>query len=126
VPGRICDDLVDFTDFMPTLLQAAGIVPEESFILDGRSFLPQTLGRVGDPRDWVFCHYDPRWGQWTLKRFARDKRWKLYEDGSFFDLRADPLEEHPLSVDQMDSGAVGPRMMLQGVLDTMREDPPKE
>jgi arylsulfatase A-like enzyme len=125
VRGRICDDLVDFTDFLPTLLQTAGTGSPESLVLDGRSFLPQALGRVGDPRDWVFCHYDPRWGQWALKRFARDKRWKLYGDGEFFDLLSDPLEEHPLSVDQLDGEAVEAKIELQGVLDTMHKEPPK-
>ena len=117
--GLVCGDLIDFTDFLPTLLQAAGIDPPHSLGLDGRSFLPQVLGRQGDPREWIFCHYDPRWGQWTLRRYARDKRWKLYGDGSLFDLQSDPLEERPLSVDQLDATAKDARLKLQGVLDSM-------
>ncbi len=124
-PGQVpqdvvCDDLLDFTDFLPTLLQAAGIDPPASLAMDGRSFLPQTLGQEGDPREWVFCHYDPRWGQWSLKRFARDKRWKLYGDGAFFDLQSDPQEEHPLSVDQLDGEAAEAGFKLRGVLDSMK------
>ena len=120
LPGRTCDDLIDFTDFFPTLLQVAGIDPPLSPIPDGRSFLPQVLGRQGDPREWIFCHYDPRWGQWTLKRYAQDKRWKLYGDGSLFDLQSDPLEERPLSVDQLSGGAEDAWNKLQGVLDSMK------
>jgi arylsulfatase A-like enzyme len=116
----VCDDLLDFTDFLPTLLQAAGIDPPASLAMDGRSFLPQALGQEGDPREWIFCHYDPRWGQWSLKRFVRDKRWKLYGGGSFFDLHADPLEERPLSVDQLDGEAAEAGFKLQGVLDRMK------
>jgi arylsulfatase A-like enzyme len=118
--GRICDDLVDFTDFPPTLFQAAGIDPTVSLALDGRSFLPQALGQVGEPREWVFCHYDPRWGQWTLKRFARDKRWKLYGSGALFDLHTDPLEEQPFSLDQLDGEAVAAGLKLRDVLDYMK------
>ena len=34
--GRVSDDLVDFSDFMPTLLEASGTAPPED--LDGQSF----------------------------------------------------------------------------------------
>lgn len=118
--GHICDDLIDFTDLFPTLLQAAGIDPPVSTAMDGRSFLPQVLGQDGDPRAWIFCHYDPRWGQWTLRRYAQDKHWKLYGDGTFFDLKSDPLEERPLPVDKMDGEAVEARIKLQDVLNTMQ------
>ncbi len=118
-PNRTCDDLIDFTDFMPTLLQVAGVDPPLSQEMDGRSFLPQVLGQAGNPRDWIFCHYDPRWGQWSLKRYAQDKRWKLYGDGSFYDLRSDPLEERPLALDQLGRDAEGARVMLQDILDSM-------
>ena len=56
-PGRIaagstCDDLVDFSDFFPTLCALADApLPED--LLHGRSFLPQLLGTPGDPRAWI-------------------------------------------------------------------------
>jgi arylsulfatase A len=50
--GTTSDDMVDFTDFMPTLCAVAGArLPEAR--LDGQSFLPQLLGEPGTPRSWV-------------------------------------------------------------------------
>ena len=66
--GRVCSDLIDFTDFFPTLAEVANISLPKDEIFDGRSFLPQLLGEAGNPRDWVFCHYKPKWGKWNLKR----------------------------------------------------------
>jgi arylsulfatase A-like enzyme len=61
--GQTCEDLVDFTDFLPTLLQISGAEFPLDTVLDGRSFVPQLLGKIGNPRDWIFCHYDPKWGE---------------------------------------------------------------
>lgn len=93
--GAVCRDLVDFTDFFPTLSQAAGVPMPEGHPRDGRSFLPQVRGEEGNPRDHIFCHYAPRWGRFPPARWAMDRRWKLYEDGRFFDLDRDPLEQGP-------------------------------
>ncbi len=103
--GVVCDDLIDFTDFLPTLLDAAGENIQSGFIHDGRSFLPQLSGKEGNPRDWVFCHYEPKWGRWktTLTRFVHNKEWKLYEDGRIFDIKADILENNPLSQNQLNA-----------------------
>jgi len=50
--GTTCDDLIDFSDLFPTLCQLAGVpLPEEK--IHGRSFLPQLLGKPGNPREWV-------------------------------------------------------------------------
>jgi arylsulfatase A-like enzyme len=115
--GLTCDDLIDFTDFLPTLLDAVGAsLPQNA---DGRSFFPQILGKRGRPRDWIFCHYDPRWGEWALKRFARDKRWKLYGDGMLYDLENDPLEMRPHSPELLNHEADDARLRLQGVLDAL-------
>ena len=52
VAGSTCDDLVDFSDFFPTLCALADApLPED--LLHGRSFLPQLLGTPGDPRAWI-------------------------------------------------------------------------
>jgi len=92
--GRVSDDLVDFSDFLPTLLEAAGTpVPDG---LDGQSFLPQLRGEVGSPREWIYCYYCPRPERTQPARFVRDQRWKLYGDGRFFDVANDPKEKHPL------------------------------
>ncbi len=40
-PGQVNDNLVDFSDFLPTMCEAAGVSLPDSFITDGYSFLPQ-------------------------------------------------------------------------------------
>lgn len=40
-PGTVCLDLVDMTDFLPTICEAAGVSVPKTLTLDGRSFLPQ-------------------------------------------------------------------------------------
>jgi len=96
IKSQVCDDLIDFTDFLPTLCDAANIEIPEDFIYDGRSFLPQILGNKGNSRDWIFCDYNPKWGKWEKARFVRTKRYKLYDDGRLYDLDTDPMEEHPI------------------------------
>lgn len=93
--GKVCDDLVDASDFLPTVLEATKTkVPAD---LDGRSFWPQLQGQPGNPREWMFCYYCPRPEQTKPVRFTRDQRWKLYGDGRFFDIQNDPKEIHPLT-----------------------------
>ncbi|MCH7228016.1 hypothetical protein MLD59_17885 [Verrucomicrobiaceae bacterium E54] len=48
----LADDLVDFTDLLPTLCELSGApLPDE--MTHGRSFAPQLLGKPGQPREWV-------------------------------------------------------------------------
>lgn len=123
-PGRIRpginEDLVDSTDFLPTILATAGHPLADPNSLDGRSFYPQLLGKIGTPREWVFCHYDPRPGwdkdKYSLVRFARDKRYKLYDDGRLFDIAWDRLEEHPVSSGKDSDETKAARQRLQKVL----------
>ncbi len=56
-PGRIqpestCEDLVDLSDFFPTLCELTGADRPEQTI-HGRSFAPQLLGNPGNPREWI-------------------------------------------------------------------------
>ncbi|HUW18857.1 MAG TPA: sulfatase-like hydrolase/transferase [Sedimentisphaerales bacterium] len=116
--GRVCDDLVDFSDFLPTLAEAGGAALPENVIIDGRSFLPQLRGEKGNPREWLFCHYAPQSGQ-SFKRFVRDKRWKLYQTGELFDVQADPLEESPIGAGEGGEQAAAARRRFQAVLDSV-------
>jgi len=95
--GQISNDLIDFTDFYPTLAQAAGIELGKEDPIDGVSFLPQLLGKKGTPRDWVFCHYQPYWGRFKGAQFARTQTHKLYRDGRFYKVPGDLKEERNLA-----------------------------
>jgi arylsulfatase A len=54
--GSVCEDLVDFTDFLPTLCELTGAkFPEPS--IHGRSFAPQLLGQPGQPREWIHIQH---------------------------------------------------------------------
>jgi arylsulfatase A len=54
--GSVCEDLVDFTDFLPTLCELTGAkLPEPS--IHGRSFAPQLLGQPGQPREWIHIQH---------------------------------------------------------------------
>ena len=121
--GLVSQDLVDFTDFLPTLLEAGGELDSISEGLDGRSFLPQIRGEKVDSRKWVFCHYDPNvpFGGFQLHagRWARNQRFKLYEDGRFYDLANDPREQDDLQSFERIQGMASARKMLREVLASM-------
>jgi arylsulfatase A len=117
--GKVCADLVDFTDVLPTLAAVAGAELPKGVTLDGRSFLPQIRGEKGTPRDSIFCHYEPRHGKNDRKvRYAQDARFKLYQDGRMYDIVADVLEQKPLK------GEDAARKKLQAVLDRYEKEAP--
>ncbi len=81
-----CTDMIDFTDFMPTFAEAMNTKVPKEWDIDGQSFLPQIKGKKGKAREWVFCHYDSRFGtsgSKNAKQFFRDVRYKLNSDGNF-------------------------------------------
>ena len=94
------NNLIDSTDFLPTLVEVAGRTVSPSAKLDGISFYEQLLGRGkrSSTRDYVFYHYDPRPGwdkhKFQLHRFVQDKQFKLYDNGQLIDVANDPLEQH--------------------------------
>ena len=121
--GRVVDDLVDSTDFLPTMLEAAGAPSPKGRKLDGRSFLAQLYGKPGQARDWIYCWYDPRpgWAKAEYKqiRYARTHRYKLYDDGRFYDVPSDQEEKSPIAPDKASVEAQRARKKLQSVLDQM-------
>ncbi|MDD4873285.1 MAG: sulfatase-like hydrolase/transferase, partial [Kiritimatiellae bacterium] len=46
--GKVSHDLVDSTDFLPTICEAAGVPVPAELKIDGRSFLPQVRGEKGN------------------------------------------------------------------------------
>lgn len=111
--GVVLDDLIDFTDFYPTLAEVAGVSLTKDDPTDGRSFLPQLQGQPGHPRDWVLCHYQPYWRK-QPGQFARTQRFKLYRDGRLYDVPSDLKEEHDLAAGSRHTPV---HSMLQTLLD---------
>lgn len=112
--GTVCDDLIDFSDFMPTLAELAGAELPKEVTIDGRSFAPQLQGKKGNPRDWIYT-------EWKGKAWIRTKQWKLYSDGRLYDMKNDSLEEQPIYPDD-DSDKTSPiRKKLQTNLDNLRK-----
>ena len=57
---------------------------------------------------------------YKLVRFARDKRYKLYEEtGHLFDIPNDELEERPISPAQDTPGSSAARKILRAALEAM-------
>ena len=114
--GEIEDDLIDFTDMLPTLLEVAGVALPDTVVADGRSFLPQLQGKPGNPREWIFCDYNPHWSNFIARRYAQDKEYKLYASGEFYHFTSDWQEEQPLDTLNLDETARASYEKLKGVL----------
>ena len=124
VTGRVVSDLVDSTDFLPTICAASGIVPPSDLTLDGVSFWPQCQGKAGTPRDWIYCWYARGGGAKADAEFARDHRLKLMRDGKLFDVGAgdvNPPSLDPTRLTKEDRQAVD---KLQAALDRYRDARP--
>jgi arylsulfatase A len=107
--ARVCEDLIDFTDVLPTLAEAAGARIPAGHMLDGRSFLPQILGRKGDPREWVFVQHEN-------ERAIRTVRWKLFGDGRLFDMKNDRPQRAPITSDMDTVESAAARETLEPIL----------
>ncbi len=100
-PGKIqgdttCSDLVDFTDFLPTLVDLADAEIPQKLHLDGQSFLTQLLGKKSTPREWIYCWY-ARNGGYDGQEFVQNKNWKMYRDHRIYQINKDKLEKNNLA-----------------------------
>ena len=111
--GTIRDDLIDVSDFFPTLAELAGAPLPAGVTLDGRSFAPQLHGSDKRHRDWVFAE-GGRGRFWV-----RNERWKLYNDGQLFDMVEDPGEKASLRPNQDTPASLLARPKLQAVIETL-------
>lgn len=121
-PGTTNRNLIDFTDFLPTLAGVANIpVPASYGILDGYSFFPQLTGSGGIPRSSVFCHFDPLLCSENvrLRRYAQDSTYKLYDNGLFYRFTKDIDEVSPLTDSLLTAKQKTIRQNLQNVINAM-------
>jgi len=116
--GAVLDDLIDFTDFFPTLADAAGIKLGADNPIDGRSFFARLKGEKGNPRKWVLNHYNPYWGKnFQVGQFVRDTTFKLYNDGRMYNIPTDLQEKEAIDKADQSKAVAKSRKMLQAVLD---------
>ncbi len=111
--GRVCEDLVDFSDMMPTFAELAGADLSKGAAIDGRSFAPQLRGRQGAPREWIYC-------QLGKARWVRTVRWKLYATGKLYDMKADPTEAAAIAPGTGNEHAEAARKRLGAILATLK------
>jgi arylsulfatase A len=110
--GRVSTQLIDSTDFLPTLAELAGAKLPENKGLDGHSFLPQIYGKTGPQRDWIFIELAKNW-------YVREQKWKLNEAGELFDMTKAPFDEPMVPADTKDPAALAARARLQGALNKL-------
>lgn len=108
--GQVVDDLVDFSDFLPTLAELTGGELPDDVTLDGHSFAGRLTRGEPAPRKWAYSEKGPR-------SWVRTQRWKLYDNGRFFDMASDPLEKQPLDVSQLSGDAAAGYRSLNAALD---------
>ena len=87
--GQTVEDIIDFTDFLPTFVEIAGGKKRPG--LDGISFASRLRGGGPGPRRWAFTEYRGR-------RWVRTHRWKLYDDGRLFDMSQGRIEKEPVRI----------------------------
>ena len=89
--GEVSDDLIDFTDMLPTFADLAGAELPAGVKLDGRSFVSSLRGdrSAKGKREWIFAQIADR-------RTIRDKHYKLDSSGSFWNISKDLLERKDL------------------------------
>jgi arylsulfatase A len=122
--GVVLRDLVDATDFLPTICDAAGVTTPSDLTIDGRSFLPQCRGEAGKPREWIYCWYSPSGGKRAEAEFAKNHDYKLYRDGKLFDVRDGDFDKHPVERKKLDDAGRESVAKLQAALDRYQDARP--
>lgn len=126
-PGQTTNQLIDASDFLPTLADLAGVKIPGNWDTDGISFAPRLLGKSGKQRETAFFWYDPRPG-WDKAKFSRhvfalDHKYKLFADGRLFDIEGLGLRDIYISNNQMTPEVIAAKKKLQAVIDNKMQEP---
>ena len=105
--GQVVDDLVDFSDWLPTFVELAGGTAPTG--VDGVSLARRLSGGDASPRKWAFAS---RRGS----RWVRNQRWKLYDDGRLFDLASGRVEGEAVTISDPSPAAREARVELESAL----------
>lgn len=112
VPGTTSDRVTGFEDWMPTLLELAGLGDQIPDKIDGISFAPTLLGRGQEPRPFLYREHAGYGGQ----QMVRVGQWKAVRERvnpgrnaspqpgpiELYDLGSDPRETRNVAADHPD------------------------
>jgi len=101
--GQVVDDIVDFSDWLPTFVELAGGTAPVG--IDGQSFAALLRGEGRAKRKYAFAEHNGN-------RTIRTQRWKLYDDGRLFDMSLGRKEEEFVPVSSSTAAADAARAEL--------------
>ncbi|MDE0861608.1 MAG: sulfatase-like hydrolase/transferase [Akkermansiaceae bacterium] len=127
IKSAVNSELIDPSDFLPTLAELAGRKVPSTWHSDGITFAPQLNDKKGTPRGSAFFWYDPRpgWDKMAFTRsiFALDKNYKLFSDGRLFAIDGINYKEELLDPQKLSSNAKAAKSKLQKTITTMMQPP---
>ncbi len=113
------NDLIDFTDFLPTIARIANLPLPQYGKLDGVSFSRQIDGLPGNPRQQLYYWYNSYLQPDNRTRiWVQDKIYKLYDGGGFFNIASDPEETIKLPTVNLSEYEKDLRASFQKIMDT--------
>ena len=118
-PNSKSRNLVDFSDFFPTLFDLAGVPVEASMDLDGVSFYPELTNKNGPKRKWIHTWYNRNGGSNPLFRsheWVRNENYKMYVGNRFYNVKKDPYEKNIIPYSEMSKEEKGIRKEFIEVL----------
>jgi arylsulfatase A len=118
-PNSKSINLVDFSDFFPTLFDLAGVPVEASMDLDGVSFYPELTNKNGPKRKWIHTWYNRNGGSNPVYRsheWVRNENYKMYVGNRFYNVKKDPYEKNNIPYSEMSKEEKGIRKEFIEVL----------
>ncbi|MCG6155931.1 sulfatase-like hydrolase/transferase [Rubinisphaera margarita] len=114
-PGQVWDDLVDFSDILPTFIELADAeLPDGT--LDGQSFASRLTENQPGPRQWAYA--ESRGNRY----FAKSRTRKLYNNGRYYNTEKDPFEKTPLDVTSLQGPALEEYEMLRRTVEMLASE----
>ncbi len=114
-PGSVNNSLIDFSDFLPTFVELANATLPKDRVIDGHSFFNQIKGIESKSRNWVYV-------QWEDSSWIRNQKWKLYDNGNLFNMKKDPTEKYPITIDSVNDESSRVRQYLKSELAKLKEE----
>ncbi|MBG7613115.1 sulfatase-like hydrolase/transferase [Polaribacter sp. BAL334] len=117
----VSDNLIEFSDFVPTLCDfAMQPIPQNVVGKSFAGFLSKDYKAT--PRENIFVHYYARINQVesSYGTFTRNKNYKYYWDGRFYDMVKDKWENKPLNLKKLNTQELINYNELKAALDSKK------